>query len=156
MEICPNCGTKNFDIAVKCEKCAYPLRVSASETVVSFPLQNSDEQIFVVKQKGATPIQNIARAFMILQCVISAMCTVALFICSIVAFIASNVVAAAIVYLIPTFLFLITAIINICMTNNYSYKIANGIKVGTAFKIATFLLCSTIAGILMLCDGTSN
>ena len=155
MKTCPRCGTKNFDTEVKCGKCAYPLRVSPLETVVSFPQQNSGEQIFVVKRKGATTIQNIARAFMIVSCVTSVMCAIASFICLIVAIIASNVVAA-IVHLITAFLFSIIAIIFICMTNNYTYKITNEIKVGTAFKIATLLLCNTIAGILMLCDETSN
>ena len=150
MKICSNCGTQNFDTAEKCEKCGCPLRVRQYETVVAIPTQNKSEQVFMVKQKGPTQLQNAAKVFMILSCILNVIGTLVLFVLGISSFALSGLLAAT--YLIAFVFLLIITVVYIIITHNYSTKIASGIKVEIAFKIITLMFFNSIAGILMLCD----
>ena len=154
MKTCPNCGASNFDIDDKCGKCAFPLKVMPFETVVAFPQQSNDQQIFLVKKKEVTSLQKIAKAFMVVSCVLIG-------INAVIAFILLMVSSAASLTLTPlwgiSFLVLVPYfVISVFMTNSYNNKTADGVEIGIFFKIVTLLLISLIAGILMLCDTDSQ
>ena len=159
MRTCPNCKTKNFDTSTKCEKCNRPLTSNPFETVIKIPPQNDSQEsepLFYVKRKSANGLQRVARAFMILSCTIYALATLVLFMLGIISLFFEDGDFVAIVFWIYAFVSFVPFIISACMTNNYSYKTENGIKVGIVFKIATFLIVDPVAGILMLCDASND
>ena len=154
MKICPNCNTKNFDINTKCEKCDYPLDTSPFETVVFMPPQNASRDskpTYDVKPVGPNSLQSVAKAFLIVSCVASAISLLATVIVWMICIFQQTQVLLPASWIgmassLPLFA------LCIYMTNSYSHKIASGQKVGIGFKIITLLFISFIAGILMLCD----
>lgn len=154
MRICPNCSTKNFDVNTKCEKCDYPLTTKHFENVVTLLPENASvepKSMFYIRPKSVNGLQSVAKAFMIVSCVFFSLSFITIIVLWMAA-ISLQIVELSVALLSVLFIFLPIFIDVIYMTYSYSYKIANGIKVGISFKIITLLFCSFIAGILMLCD----
>lgn len=109
---CVHCGKELNDKAVFCPYCGVPTE--------NF---NAPKQSFSYKN-GCSPttIQTVAKIFMIIACVISA---------------------------IP---FLIPLAWCVPMTVRYCKSIENGEKVSVGFKVCTLIFVSLISGILMLCE----
>lgn len=154
MKICPNCHTQNFDIVTKCEKCNYPLTVENSEPPVMIlqqatPIQS--QSAFYVQPARNHALQSVAKAFMILSCVLFAIGFLTLFVLWAVSVSLQSSIPS-LVFWIEMILFFLHLVFHICMTTHYCHKIADGKPVGIAFKIITLLFVDLIAGILMLCD----
>lgn len=177
MRICPNCKTTNFDMDTKCNKCGYPLRVKPYEKVVACPSDTvGGNTVFVVRRKSnaLSNSQRVARAFMIISCIVNILSFWALLVFLywldnlftdvfniINIFSADSILnivrIKTIVYIVCYVLILLIlskVILSICITNSYNRKIVNDKKVGIAFAILTLIFVNRTSGILILCDSS--
>ena len=154
MKICPNCHAQNFDIETKCGKCSYPLNTNSFEPPVMIAQQATPAQpqsVFYVQPVRNHALQRVAKAFMIVSCVIVAIAVLTTFILWAVSVSLESSIPSLLfwIYMILLFPYLIFCI---CMTTHYCHKTADGKPVGIAFKIIILLFIRLVAGILMLCD----
>lgn len=145
--VCKRCGAQVETDVVFCPKCGTP--------TADVPVQT---QPVIHRPTG---LQNTAKAFMVIACIIEAISIIPLlFFPSVLGYIAyyieyyfGIVLPALMTSSIASFLIAIAPLLwMIPMTVSYGKKITSGEKVGVGFKLCTLLFVNLISGILMLCD----
>lgn len=147
MKICKVCGTKNFDVNETCEKCKTPLGAFYKR-----PNSASGDPGLDENKQGS----DLSLAVKII--LIIGLCSLAIgFLFSAGFWLAAMSAETpdfitVIAHLIVTAILFAYLIVSLMMTLGYFNKIADGKRIGTAYKICTLLFFNPIAGILMLCD----
>ena len=163
MKTCKNCGTKNFDINTKCDKCNYPLYEKGSYQMKAqspAPIYNKTPNNQVIVSQKESGLATAAKILMIISTILYGISLVVFFIFWLLSMtlrseypsIYTN--ALAIEMLIYMICVGIPFVISFIFTKSYCEKLDDGEKISTAFKVCVLLLVSLLAGIFMLIDNT--
>ena len=141
---CTYCGNQVLKQAVVCTKCGCAIK----------PMPKT------VSIKNGKGLQIATKVLMILSCVASGICAIVM---AGIALMFNNMSIIDDYYSVfaPMYLiFSIICLVPLCwtfpMTKHYINAIKQGRPVGIAFKVCTLIFVNMIAGVLMLCDTSTN